>query len=74
MKLAPFTLKHVTQEEWPYQFTREQAAWPGKWLRELGKTFATVGRIDNVYGDRNLICSCPSVSEFFKYDLGKEDY
>jgi hypothetical protein len=41
-------------------------------LNELGKVFPSVGRIDNVYGDRNLICSCPPVSEFFIYEDGKE--
>merc|ERR1712046_118536 len=52
LKLSPFTLQHVTQEEWPYEFTRKQAAWPVPWLQELGKRFPYIGRVDNVYGDR----------------------
>lgn len=72
LKLAPFTLEHVTQEAWPYKFTRNQAAWPMPWLRELGKVFPYVGRVDNVYGDRNLYCTCPPVSEFFTYEPGQE--
>jgi glycine dehydrogenase len=73
LKLAPFTLEHVTQEAWPYQFSRTQAAWPVPWLRELGKVFPYVGRVDNVYGDRNLYCTCPPVSEFFTFELGAEE-
>jgi len=64
LKLAPFTLKHVTQNEWNYEFSRDKAAWPAPWLRDLGKVFPSVGRIDNVFGDRNLICSCPPMSEY----------
>lgn len=73
LKLAPFTLQHVTQEEWPYGFTRQQAAWPKPWLKEIGKVFPYVGRIDNVYGDRNLVCSCPPMSEFFTTEPGMTD-
>jgi glycine dehydrogenase len=70
LKLSPFTLGHVTQEEWPYGFSRQEAAWPAPWLKEMGKVFAYVGRIDNVYGDRNLVCSCPPMSEFFNSGTG----
>ena len=70
--MAPFTLGHVTQEKWDYGFTRQQAAWPVPWLKEMGKVFPYVGRIDNVFGDRNLICSCPPMSDFFTYEPGKE--
>jgi len=72
LKLSPFTLQHATQDEWPYSFTRQQAAWPTPWLRELGKKFPHTGRVDNVYGDRNLMCSCPPVSEYFTYQPGKD--
>jgi len=57
--------------EWPFKFSREDAAYPAPWLKELGKVFATVGRIDNAYGDRNLVCACPTVSEYFETDEGK---
>lgn len=72
MKLSPFTLKDLMQPEWPYKFSREQAGYPAPWLYELGKVFPYVGRIDNVYGDRNLVCSCPPVSEFFSYEEGQD--
>ena len=74
LKLAPFTLEHATQDKWDYNFTRQQAAWPVPWLREMGKVFPYVGRIDNVYGDRNLICSCPPMSEFFTFEPGNSSY
>lgn len=72
LKMSPFTLSHLTQEEWPYKFTREQAGYPAPWLKELGKVFPYVGRVDNVYGDRNLVCSSPPSSAYFKYDDGQE--
>ena len=40
------------------QYSRERAAYPAPWLREH-KFWPYVGRVDNVYGDRNLVCSCP---------------
>ena len=72
LRLAPFTLKALMAEEWDYDFSREKAGYPAPWQRELGKVFPAVGRIDNVYGDRNLVCACPPVSEFFSYELGQE--
>jgi len=65
LKKSPFTLESVTSDDWPYEFSRTKAAWPVPWLREMGKIFPYVGRIDNVYGDKNLFCSCPPVSSFF---------
>ena len=73
MKLSPFTLTHLMQEEWNYKFTREEAGYPAPWLYELGKVFPYVGRIDNVFGDRNLICAGPPVSEYFKAEDGQDN-
>jgi len=73
LKLAPFTLKNLMQEEWPYKFSRESAGYPAPWLHELGKVFPFVGRIDNVYGDRNLVCECPPISEYLNQDLNEEE-
>lgn len=72
LKLSPFTLKDLMSTEWNYKFSREKAAYPAPWLYELGKVFPHVGRIDNVYGDKNLVCSCPPVSEFFDYEEGQD--
>jgi glycine dehydrogenase len=46
-----------------HKYTREQAAFPNEYLRH-NKYWAPVGRVDNVYGDRNLVCSCPSMDEY----------
>ena len=59
---APHTASAVTADEWSHAYSREQAAWPAPWSREH-KFWPYVGRIDNGYGDKHLICSCPSVEE-----------
>ena len=61
LKNAPHTAQSVTASEWTHPYSREQAAFPAPWLREH-KFWPSVGRIDNVWGDRNLFCSCVPVS------------
>jgi glycine cleavage system P protein (glycine dehydrogenase) len=63
LKKAPHTARQIASENWDHPYTREQAAFPATWTREH-KFWPAVGRIDNVYGDRNLFCSCPPVEEF----------
>jgi glycine dehydrogenase len=63
LKNAPHTARAVTASEWTHPYTREQAAWPAPWLRDF-KFWPHVGRIDSVFGDRHLVCTCPSVEEF----------
>jgi glycine dehydrogenase len=63
LKNAPHTARAVTASAWTHPYTREQAAWPAEWLNAF-KFWPSVGRIDNVFGDRHLICTCPSVEEF----------
>jgi glycine dehydrogenase len=58
LRNAPHTLEDLLAESWDRPYTREQAALPAPWLREY-KYWPPVGRIDNVWGDRNLVCSCP---------------
>jgi glycine dehydrogenase len=58
LKNAPHTAAVVTADAWNHKYTREQAAYPAKRLREY-KFWPAVGRIDNPYGDRNLVCACP---------------
>ena len=60
LKNAPHTAAVVTADAWPHTYSREVAAFPVKGLRE-NKFWPAVGRIDNPYGDRNLVCSCPPV-------------
>jgi len=62
LKFAPHTAPTVTSDNWPHKYSREQAAYPAPWTK-LHKFWPYVGRIDNPYGDRNLVCTCPSVDE-----------
>ena len=57
LKHAPHTAAAATATEWTHAYSREQAAWPAPWLR-VHKFWPFVARIDNVYGDRNLFCTC----------------
>jgi glycine dehydrogenase len=63
LKMAPHTMAELSADEWPHPYSRERAGWPVQSLK-LGKFFASVARVDNVYGDRNLVCSCPPLSEY----------
>ncbi|WJY68438.1 aminomethyl-transferring glycine dehydrogenase [Corynebacterium auris] len=60
---APYTALSVSRSEWPYEFSREQAAYPVEGLIHR-KYFPPVRRIDEAYGDRNLVCSCPPPEAF----------
>jgi glycine dehydrogenase len=62
LKNAPHTADSVVADEWKHPYTREEAAYPAPYLREH-KYWPPVARVDNAYGDRNLICSCPPMSE-----------
>jgi glycine dehydrogenase len=55
---APHTAEEIASSEWPHAYTREQAAYPAPWLRQH-KYWPPVARVDNAYGDRNLVCTCP---------------
>jgi glycine dehydrogenase len=63
LKQAPHTADTVCANAWDRPYSREHAAYPAAWLREH-KFWPAVGRIDNVYGDRNLICSCLPMEEY----------
>ncbi len=63
LKRAPHTASDVTKEEWTHGYTRAQAAFPMASQRH-SKYWPPVGRADNVYGDRNLLCSCPPPSDY----------
>lgn len=60
---APHTQDDVMVEDWTRSYSREVAARPAAWLKEH-KVWPSVNRIDNVYGDRNLVCICPSVENY----------
>lgn len=61
---APHTLAVITADEWNAPYTREQAAYPLPYLREGYKFWASVGRVNNAAGDRNLICTCPPMEMY----------
>jgi glycine dehydrogenase len=63
LKNAPHTALELIADEWNRPYSREQAAYPAPWTREY-KFWPAVARIDSVYGDRNLMCSCPPVEAF----------
>jgi glycine dehydrogenase len=60
---APHTAQELLKAEWPHAYSREQAAYPVAALRKA-KYWVPVGRVDNVFGDRNLFCSCIPTSEY----------
>ncbi|MFM7016730.1 MAG: aminomethyl-transferring glycine dehydrogenase [Bacteroidota bacterium] len=60
---APHTAEELTADNWVYPYTRKQAAYPANWLA-ANKFWPTVKRVDNAYGDRNLVCTCPDVSSY----------
>ncbi len=62
LKQAPHTAAFVMKSDWPHAYTREEAAFPLPWVRE-SKYWPPVSRVDNVHGDRYLVCTCISVEE-----------
>jgi len=62
LKNAPHTAASIAVADWTHPYSREQAVFPLPFVRER-KFWPSVGRIDNPYGDRNLFCSCPPVSQ-----------
>ena len=63
LKNAPHTSLHISEDEWTHPYSRLEAAYPTEYLKK-NKYWPPVGRVDNVYGDRNLTCSCPSMKDF----------
>ncbi len=63
LKNAPHTIESISCSTWQHPYTQEQAAYPVPWLREY-KFWPSVARIDNAYGDRNLVCTCPPIESF----------
>lgn len=60
---APHTASVIAADEWTHPYKRETAAYPVESLRRT-KYWAPVGRVDNVYGDRHLVCTCPSIDDY----------
>jgi glycine dehydrogenase len=63
LKNAPHTAGAVASDDWTHAYSREEAAYPVPYLR-THKFWPSVGRIDNPFGDRNLVCACPPIEAF----------
>ncbi len=63
LKNAPHTAKKLITEVWNHKYSRERAAYPVEGMQQ-NKYWPPIGRVDNVYGDRNLVCSCPSMEDY----------
>jgi glycine dehydrogenase len=63
LKNAPHTAEMVIADKWDLPYSREKAAFPLPWVRAR-KFWPSVGRIDNAYGDRNLVCACPPMEAY----------
>lgn len=61
---APHSLALLTKNEWNFPYSREKAAYPLPYLKSGSKFWSSVGRVDNAYGDRNLICTCPPIESY----------
>jgi len=64
LKHAPHTMDMIASDKWDRAYSRQVAAFPAPWVNAAGKFWPTVGRIDNVYGDRHLVCTCPPVEDY----------
>lgn len=60
---APHTAEALLATEWNHKYTREVAAYPAPWVK-VNKYWPPVGRVDNVYGDKNIVCSCPPLDSY----------
>ena len=67
LKNSPHTAEMVISDEWKHSYSREKAAYPTAWTRAR-KFWPAVARVNNAYGDRNLVCTCPPVSSYAEED------
>jgi glycine dehydrogenase len=63
LKNAPHTAEVLLSDDWDRPYSREKAAYPAEWTRDY-KFWPSVGRVDNAFGDRNLVCTCPPIEEY----------
>ncbi len=68
LKNAPHTAKAVITDDWKHSYSREKAVYPLKWVKE-SKFWPSVARVDNAYGDRNLICACPPIESYMEEEV-----
>jgi glycine dehydrogenase len=65
LKNSPHTASTVISDDWKHNYSREKAAYPMSWVR-MNKFWPSVGRINNAYGDRNLVCSCNPIADYIE--------
>jgi glycine dehydrogenase len=70
LKNAPHTAEDVSADDWSHPYSRQQAAYPTPALHRR-KFWPPVSRIDNPYGDRNLMCQCPPIEAYATADTGQ---
>ena len=63
LRHAPHTADVVAADDWDRKYSREIAAYPLPWVRDF-KVWPSAARIDNTYGDRNLVCTCPPLEAY----------
>ena len=63
IKNSPHTAQVLMKSEWTQKYSREQAAYPAPWVK-TNKYWPPVGRVDNAYGDKNIVCSCPPMDSY----------
>ena len=71
LKNAPHTAEMVTSDTWDHAYTRREAAWPAPSTREW-KFWPPVRRVNNAYGDRNLVCACPPIESYETETAGSD--
>ena len=67
LRNAPHTIDQILSDKWDLPYDRNTAAYPAPWVKS-NKFWPTCGRVDNVYGDRNLVCTCPPLSVYEEDD------
>ncbi len=68
---APHTLLEVTSDEWVYPYSRKMAAYPLPALMHRHKFWTAVARVDNAFGDRNLVCTCPPIESYASPEISE---
>ncbi len=65
LKNSPHTIREISSNDWSHPYSREKAALPAAWLKHK-KFWPSVGRVNNAYGDRNLVCSCNPITDYIE--------
>ena len=66
---APHPLDEITADDWAHPYKRSSAAYPLDFLNRTQKFWASVARVDNAYGDRNLVCTCPPMEDYMEEEM-----